>query len=109
MKKVNRIKKSQEFQTLIHTGKKAANASFVLYCAGKKEEQARIGVTLSRKMGNAVKRNLIKRQVRMMCQELIDFQKLPFDGILIVRFGYLEKTYAENKNLLEKLLLKARM
>ena len=109
MKKVNRVRKPHEFQSLIKTGKKLANHSFVLYYAPKKEEQARIGISLPRKIGNAVQRNKYKRQLRMMCQELVDFSRAQKDLIIIIRFGYLEHDYRTNKNNLEKLLLKAKM
>ena len=75
--------------------------------AEKKEEEARIGITLSKKIGHAVDRNLYKRQIRMMCQELVDFKQYPYDIILIVRFGYRDNNYQTNKNNLEKLLIKA--
>ena len=109
MKKVNRVRKPHEFQSLIKTGKKLANHSFVLYYVPKKEEQARVGISLPRKIGNAVQRNKYKRQLRMMCQELVDFSRAQKDLIIIIRFGYLEHDYRTNKNNLEKLLLKAKM
>lgn len=104
MKKKNRVRKAQEFQTIIKNGKKHVNRSFVFYAMPKADDEARIGISLSKKIGNAVARNLYKRQVRMMCQELIDFQTLSIDGILIVRFGYKELSYQQNKNNLEKLI-----
>ena len=94
---------------MIKTCPKNANHSFVMYHQPKAEDEARIGITLSRKIGNAVERNLIKRQVRMMCQDLIDFRTFPKDIILIVRFGYKNRSYAENKKNLEKLLVKSTM
>ncbi|MCR4950402.1 MAG: ribonuclease P protein component [Solobacterium sp.] len=109
MKKVNRVRKNEEFQVLIRQGKKKTSASFVMYCMPKKEEQARIGISLSKKIGNAVVRNKIKRQVRMMCQELITFEDYPYDVILIVRHVYKNNKYADNKNILEKVLYKAKM
>ena len=46
MKKKNRVKKHEEFQKLIHNGKKAANQSFVFYYLPAAEEEGRIGITL---------------------------------------------------------------
>ena len=94
---------------IIHTGRKQTNSSFVLYSLPKKESAARVGITLPKKIGNAVKRNLIKRQTRMMCQDLIDFKTFGRDVILIVRFGYLNRSYEDNKKNLEKLLVKSTM
>ena len=109
MKKKNRVKRHEEFQEVIHKGKKFTNHSFVLYVTDGKEEEGRMGISLSKKIGNAVGRNKIKRQVRMMCQDLIDFEKWPYDAVLIVRFGYLSGDFAHNKNSLEKLISKATM
>ena len=109
MKKKNRVLKTQEFHTMIHTGTKVMNSSFVLYLMPKKEEEARFGISLARKYGNAVVRNKVKRQVRMMCQDLIDFTDFPVDGILIVRKSYQSLSFEDNKKNLEKLLSKATM
>lgn len=107
MKKKNRIRKAEEFQHIIHNGKKIVVPSFVFYYLPKKENEARIGISLSKKIGNAVQRNLYKRQVRMMCQDLIQFDHYPIDGILIIRFGYLKQDFSTNKKSLEKLFDKA--
>lgn len=109
MKKELRVKKGEEFQQILKTGKRNTNASFAFYYVPRKESHGRIGIAVSKKMGNAVVRNKIKRQVRMMCQSVVDFEKLPFDVILIVRFQYLEKSFEINKNNLEKLLNVATM
>ena len=107
MKKKYRVKNPIEFQHIIHKGSKFANMSFVLYVEEKGTISSRIGISLSKKIGNAVERNKIKRQVRMMCQELIDFDTYPKDLIIIVRFGYKNLNYINNKKNLEKLLNKA--
>jgi ribonuclease P protein component len=109
MKKINRVRKSQEFQKLIKSGQKLVNSSFVMYTKPRAEQAARVGITLSGKIGNAVERNKIKRQTRMMCEEIFDFKSFPYDVILIIRFGYKNLSFAENKKNLEKLVSKATM
>ena len=42
---------------------------FAMYIKEKTGESSRIGISVSKKLGNAVVRNKIKRQIRMMCQE----------------------------------------
>ena len=109
MKVKNRIKKAEEFQSMIKKGAKVVNLSFVVYHQPKQGDEARIGISVSKKLGNAVHRNLYKRQVRMMCHELVDFKNTNDDMVLIIRFNYSSLSYAENKNNLEKLLIKAKI
>ena len=109
MKVKNRIKKAEEFQSMIKKGSKVVNQSFVVYHQPKEGDEARIGISVSKKLGNAVHRNLYKRQVRMMCHELVDFKNTNYDMVLIIRFNYSSLSYEENKNNLEKLLIKAKI
>lgn len=106
MKKINRIKKKEEFQALIHGAKKVVNSSFVIYFCPKKENQSRIGISIPKKIGHAVKRNLYKRQIRMMLESLIPFSSYPYDLVLIVRFSYPNRSFKENQKLLERTLIK---
>lgn len=106
MKKKNRVCSSEEFSEFIKKYSSVKNSSFAVYYHPRKKEEARIGITLPKKIGNAVVRNKIKRQVRMMCQDIVSFPEYPCDIIIIVRFGYKDRDYADNKKLLEKLLNK---
>jgi len=56
----------------------------------------RVGISVSKKLGNAVTRNKIKRQLRMMIQECFHFDE-EVDYIVIVRKRFLDNTYIENK------------
>ena len=82
----------------------------LLCCIRRRRKRMRpVSASLPKKIGHAVDRNLYKRQVRMMCQDLVDFSSCPMDGVIILRFGYKDLDYAANKNSLEKLLYKAKM
>src|SRR6266404_1335271 len=61
----DRLHHSAEFRFLQRQGVRAESAHFVLY-AGRMpgEERSRLGVTVSRRIGNAVIRNRVKRRVR---------------------------------------------
>lgn len=106
MKKDYRLKKNEEFSRIINKRKHISNASFTLYYDKKLKDIARIGISVSKKLGNAVMRNKIKRQVRMMCLKLIDFNKCEFDYVIIVKKAYLDKNYKDNILYLEKLIKK---
>ena len=107
MKKEYRVRKNEEFAQIISEKHSVSNSSFVVYYSGRKEEHARVGISVSKKLGDAVDRNRIKRQVREMVRDLIGFEQCPKDLIIIVRKGYLEKAFADNKNDLEKAIKKA--
>lgn len=106
MDKPHRIKKNEEFQQIIKLKKAISNSTFVIYYDDKKETDARAGISVSKKMGNAVERNKIKRQLRMMIKETIDLKDYPLDIIVITKKHFLDNSYADNKKMLEKLLKK---
>lgn len=108
MKKERRITSTIEFQSIIKNKKFVTNGSFVVYFKVKQNDLSRVGVSVSKKLGSAVVRNKIKRQVRMMLQKnyLPQFQ---FDSVIIVRKTYLDKPFKENEKMLENLLNKVKL
>jgi len=84
MNKAFRIKKNSEFQHVFKEGKSFANRQLVIYYI-KKEDQDnfRIGLSVGKKIGNAVTRNRIKRYLRHSFHELQD-KILPTLNIIII-------------------------
>lgn len=108
MKKAYRVRKSEEFAEIMKYKKFYACPSFTLYVKPRKEDHPRIGLSVGKKLGKAHARNKIKRQVRMMCQEIFTFEE-EFDAIILVRAGYLQENYINNKKLLESLVKKVKI
>ncbi len=106
MKKAFRIKKNEEFSKLIAQKHSFAFNEYIIYAAKRKEDKARFGISVSKKIGKAYVRNKVKRQLRMMIQEEIDFYEYEYDIIVIVRQKYLENDYLTNKKSLAKALKK---
>lgn len=106
MKKDLRIKKNEEFSEIISHNKFFSSSSYKIYRAKSKENHSRIGISVSKKIGNAVVRNKIKRQIRMMLIQMYDFESNKYDLIIIVRNNYLKKAYKDSKDELELLIKK---
>ena len=64
MEKAYRIKKNTDFQTIYKRGKSVANRQFVVYTYNSNKNHFRLGISVSKKLGNAVTRNRIKRAIR---------------------------------------------
>jgi ribonuclease P protein component len=63
--RADRLLHSREFQHVTRQGRRAASDAFVVLVAqGGTGGQPRLGVTVSRRVGNAVVRNRVKRRVR---------------------------------------------
>lgn len=64
MKRFNSIKKNSDFQKVYRTGKSYANRLLIMYVRRTEEDGTRIGISVSKKVGNSVVRHRITRLVR---------------------------------------------
>ena len=73
------------------------SSSFVCYFQKRKLDHARVGISVGKKLGNAVCRNKVKRQLRSIVDDIFTFEE-GYDLIIIVRPAYANKSFEENKN-----------
>ena len=96
MKKEFRVKKSSEIEKIIKKRQSRGNAHFVLYKRENHEiSHFRFAVSVSKKYGNAVARNKMKRRVR----EIISKTEIlnHFDLFIVVRNDANKLTFNEIK------------
>ena len=106
MKKRFRVKKEKDFSAIFKKGKSFANRKFVIYRLENNEQHFRVGLSVSKKLGNAVTRNQIKRRIRHILIEHKDQLVENVDFVVIARKGVEILDYAEmEKNLLHVLKL----
>ncbi|WP_027106486.1 ribonuclease P protein component [Ligilactobacillus ceti] len=88
MRKSYRVKKEAEFQEVFTQGKSCANRQFVIYVLEKPEQpHFRVGISVGKKIGNAVERNWVKRRIRQSLTELKPQLRADVDFLVIGRVG----------------------
>lgn len=86
MKKTYRIKKEKEFQAVINRRDSYANRNLILFIKPSNGySHFRVGFSVGKKVGNAVCRNRIKRQLRAGIYRLKDELPNDLDFVLIAR------------------------
>src|SRR5690242_2233902 len=76
MEKRYRLMKREHFNRVYRRGQSTANRQFVLYYVPCMDEpNFRLGVSISKKLGNAVIRNRLKRRIKEIVR--VNKQKLP--------------------------------
>ncbi|PWG00527.1 ribonuclease P protein component [Levilactobacillus bambusae] len=86
MRKSYRIKKESEFQAVFNLKNSVANRMFVVYTMEKPgQPHFRVGISVGKKIGNAVHRNWVKRRIRQSLLELKPYIKPDVDFLVIAR------------------------
>lgn len=110
MKKAYRIKDNEEFQYVFCRGKSFANRQLVIYYIKKPmQEHFRVGISVGKKIGNAVTRNRIKRYVRQCFLDLEDAILPTLNIVVIARQPTNNMNYHEVKKSLIHLLSKQQL
>lgn len=77
-----------------------------MYFDKARQDHARGGISVGKKIGNAVVRTRVKRQMRALIDEVFTFEE-PFDFIIVARQPFLKMNSTERREEMEKLRQKA--
>lgn len=106
MKKRNIVKTKRDFNYIINNGKCIKNKYYVVYSLDNNKNYDNFGISVGKKVGNAVIRNKYKRKIR----SIIDIYRKDFinnkDYIIILRSSALSISFQEMKESLILLLRK---
>ncbi len=106
MKVINRIKDNKQFAITVKQGQVLKHSPFIIHYLKNEMNVCRIGLSVGKKIGNAVTRNRVKRQTRAMCDSLVDYTSHTFDLVIVVKPDFLKGSFDDNKNVLNELLSK---
>lgn len=104
MKKQEVVKSKIDFNTIIKNSPFLKNKSFVLYIKKKEEPNKKFGIAVSKKLGNAVVRNKLKRQVRAIIDELKEDFPNYYDYIIMIKKSCVDLPFINMKKDLEDLI-----
>ena len=93
MKKINILKNSRDFDRIIKKEKPYKYKDYIIYLERGTNDIYKFGLSVGKKIGNAVNRNKVKRQLKSIISEKV-YQN-NFNCIIIVRKGILNQTYQE--------------
>ena len=85
MKKTVTIKQNHEFRRLYNKGKSAVTPSMVVYCRRSRLPHNRLGITVSTKLGCAVRRNRARRRLRELFRLAQPRLKQGYDVVIVAR------------------------
>ena len=101
---MNRLRKNQEFTTVYQKGKSYANKYFVIYLSNNDFGYNRLGVSVSKKVGNSVIRHRMKRLVKENFRLHEDMFNSGLDIVVIVRQSATMLSFQEVKDALIHLM-----
>jgi ribonuclease P protein component len=110
MKKRYRIKKNSEIDAIFSQKRVKGNAYFLIYRAeNAQNSNFRFALSIGKRYGNAVERNLAKRRLRMIISEYKDVLDTNASFVVVIKPKSKKLTYQEMRRHLLVLLEKSRI
>ena len=83
--KLTTITSNRDFQRIYRRGRSLVSPSLVTYALKNKNNNLRIGITTSKKVGKAVRRNRSRRLIRAAFYNIHPDMSVPYDIIFVAR------------------------
>lgn len=110
LKKQDRIRLEKEYKSILSSGSKFYSQFFLLVVKKTSpEKKTRFGFIASKKVGNAVVRNSVKRKLREIVRLSLNEIKPGFDCVIIANPNTPNASYKELEKAFEKLIVKSNL
>ena len=94
------LKKNIEFQKVYKSGKSYANKYLVMYVLENGTDTTRIGISVSKKVGNSIVRHRLTRLIREACRLNYNSIQSGYDIVIISRAAHKGKNFADTQSAL---------
>ncbi len=94
MRNSESLKKNNDFRLVYRTGRSYANKNLVMYVRRNDLARNRIGISVSKKVGNSVVRHHLTRLVRESYRLHEEKYRIGYDVVIVARVNARDCTYA---------------
>ncbi|MGE5633460.1 MAG: ribonuclease P protein component [Caulobacteraceae bacterium] len=109
MTTLHKLKKNYEFKKVYSEGRYYVEKYIVMYLIKNDSEVNRVGFSVSKKVGNSVTRNRVKRLMKEAYRLFSGKVKLGYDMVFTARAGSAEAEYETIKNNMMSVLNRAKL
>jgi ribonuclease P protein component len=109
LEKKYRLRRNKDFQYTYKRGRSLRHPLLVLIYRRTNRAECRIGFSITKKFGNAVQRNRIKRQLRELLRLQLQQLKQGYDLIFVVRKEARGASYQELDSAVRNLLKRGKL
>ena len=102
--KLIKLKENYDFRRVYNKGKSYVCPYFVVYLNPNRKKYSRLGITVSKKIGNAVKRNRAKRVITAAFRECLPYIQKGTDMVIVARVRILSVKSTQVAAILRKQL-----
>ena len=107
LNKNNRLRKRYQFQYIYKSGKYISEKAVTLHYVPSKTKSIKVGFAVTKKIGHAIKRNLIRRRLREILRKYLPSLKQNYNIILVAKEQILETEFAKLERQVVNLLNRA--
>lgn len=94
------LKKNKDFQIVYRTGRSYANRFLVMYIRKNDLNRNRLGISVSKKVGNSVVRHHLTRLIRESYRLQEEYFLCGYDIVVVVRVNAKNSSFADMKSAL---------
>lgn len=105
MEKRYRLRKNTEFNEVYKKGRNYWNRNLVIYVYNRNDKKnSKIGYTITKKIGNAVTRNKIRRRMKEIVRVKFPYIKDEYDIIFIPKKNIVDISYKQLESAVDHIL-----
>ena len=109
LKRINRLKKRYQFNYVYKSGEHFSGEHMVLYVVSSKTKNIKVGLAVTKKIGKAVVRNRVRRQLREIIKKRLPNLKQNYNIIVVARENITSTSFDILNNEFSKLVIKANL